>query len=140
VLPYPVISPGELARIIHINDDGDLPGFAPYVVDGRYQVAGGGAALRRRLAEIQAEVSAAISHGARLIVLSDRGPGGLAPDEHLAPIPSLLLTGAVHHHLITERSRTRVGLIVESGDARECHHIALLIGYGASSVCPYLAI
>ena len=82
-------------------------------------------------------MSAAISGGARLIVLSDRGPG---PDEHLAPIPSLLLTGAVHHHLIRERTRTRVGLIVEAGDARECHHIALLIGYGAASVCPYLAI
>jgi glutamate synthase (NADPH) large chain len=146
VLPYPVISASELAKIIHINDDGDLPGFASYVVDGRYQVAGGGAALRRRLAEIQAEVSAAISGGARLIVLSDRGPGGaggaagLAPDPRLAPIPSLLLTGAVHHHLIRDRTRTRVGLIVESGDARECHHIALLIGYGAASVCPYLAI
>src|ERR1700735_2614159 len=101
VLPYPVISASDLAKIIHINDDGDLPGFASYVVDGRYQVAGGGAALRRRLAEIQAEVSAAISRGARLIVLSDRGPGGAggaagpAPDGHLAPIPSLLLTGAV---------------------------------------------
>ena len=136
-LPYPVISGSELAKIIHINDDGDLPGFESYLVDGRYQVAGGGAALRRRLAEIQAEVSAAISGGARLIVLSDRAPG---PDEHLAPIPSLLLTGAVHHHLIRERTRTRVGLIVESGDARECHHIALLVGFGASSVCPYLAI
>ena len=140
VLPYPVISASELAKIVHINDDGDLPGFAPYVVDGRYQVAGGGSELRRRLGEIQAEVSAAISGGARLIVLSDRGPGGLVPDPRLAPIPSLLLTGAVHHHLIRDRTRTRVGLIVESGDARECHHIALLIGYGASSVCPYLAI
>ena len=137
VLPYPVISAIELAKIIHINDDGDLAGFAPHVVDGRYRVAGGGAALRRRLAEIQAEVSAAISGGARLIVLSDRGPG---PDTRLAPIPSLLLTGAVHHHLIRERTRTRVGLIVEAGDARECHHIALLIGYGAAGVCPYLAI
>src|SRR5262249_61689158 len=56
------------------------------------------------------------------------------------PIPSLLLTGAVHHHLIREKTRTRVGLIVESGDARECHHIALLAGYGAAAVCPYLAI
>ena len=56
------------------------------------------------------------------------------------PIPSLLLTGAVHHHLIREKTRTRVGLIVESGDARECHHIALLVGYGAAAVCPYLAI
>jgi glutamate synthase (NADPH) large chain len=140
VLRYPVISATELDKIIHINDGGDLPGLATYVVDGRYQVAGGGAALRRRLAEIQAEVSAAISGGARLIVLSDRGTGDAAADTRRAPIPSLLLTGAVHHHLIRERTRTRVGLIVESGDARECHHIALLVGYGAAAVCPYLAI
>src|ERR1022692_4619674 len=73
VLPYPVISDSDLAKIIHINDDGDLRGFAVHVVDGRYQVAGGGAALRGRLREIQAEVSAAIAAGARLIVLSDRG-------------------------------------------------------------------
>jgi glutamate synthase (NADPH) large chain len=142
-LPYPVINGSDLAKIIHINDDGDLPGFASHVVDGRYPAAGGGQALRQRLAEIQAEVSASISRGARIIVLSDRQQPdrpSAGPDEHLAPIPSLLLTGAVHHHLIRERSRTRVGLIVESGDARECHHIALLIGYGASSVCPYLAI
>jgi glutamate synthase (NADPH) large chain len=136
VLPYPVISDSDLAKIVHINDDGDLPGFAAHVVDGRYPAAGGGAALRRRLDEIRAQVSAAIAAGARLIVLSDRGD----PDAALAPIPSLLLTGAVHHHLIRERTRTRVGLIVAAGDARECHHIALLIGYGASSVCPYLAI
>jgi len=136
VLPYPVISDSDLAKIVHINDDGDLPGFAAHVVDGRYPVAGGGAALRGRLDEIRAEVSAAIAAGARLIVLSDRGD----LDPALAPIPSLLLTGAVHHHLIRERTRTRVGLIVEAADARECHHIALLIGYGASCVCPYLAI
>jgi len=154
VLPYPVISDGDLAKIIHINDDGDLPGFAVHVVDGRYPVAEGGDGLQRRLAEIRAEVTGAIERGARIIVLSDRGsPGGRfgavraglaavpgAPREESAPIPSLLLTGAVHHHLIRERTRTRVGLIVESGDARECHHIALLIGYGASCVCPYLAI
>jgi len=140
VLSYPVISPGDLDKIIHINDEGDLPGFAAHVVDGRYRVAGGGAALRRRLGEIRAEVSAAISGGARLIVLSDRRARGPELDTRLAPIPSLLLTGAVHHHLIRERTRTRVGLIVEAGDARECHHIALLIGYGAAAVCPYLAI
>jgi glutamate synthase (NADPH) large chain len=154
VLPYPVISDGDLAKIIHINDDGDLPGFAVHVVDGRYPVAEGGGGLRRRLAQIRAEVARAIDAGARIVVLSDRGsPGGRfsavraglplvpgAPHEELAPIPSLLLTGAVHHHLIRERTRTRVGLIAEAGDARECHHIALLIGYGASSVCPYLAI
>ena len=139
VLSFPVISGNDLNKIIHINDDGDLPGFAPHVVDGRYQVAGGGAALRDRLDEICAEVSAAIARGAHIIVLSDRG-GGEAADSSLAPIPSLLLTGTVHHHLIRERTRTRAGLIVEAGDARECHHIALLIGYGAAAVNPYLAL
>jgi glutamate synthase (NADPH/NADH) large chain len=136
-LPFPVISETDLAKIVHINDDRDLPGFAAHVVDGRYRVARGGPGLRRRLDEIRGEVSTAIRNGARLIVLTDRCTTG---DDGLAPIPSLLLTGAVHHHLIRERTRTRVGLIVESGDARECHHIALLIGYGAAAVCPYLAI
>jgi glutamate synthase (NADPH) large chain len=149
VLPFPVIDDNDLAKIVHINDDGDLPGFTAHVVDGRYEAAGGGPALRARLAEISAEVSAAIADGAHIIVLSDRGSqagGGeqaavAARDEsRLAPIPSLLLTGSVHHHLIAERTRTRVGLVVESGDARECHHIALLLGYGAAAVCPYLAI
>ncbi len=156
VLPFPVIGNSDLAKIVHINDDGDLPGFAAYVVDGRYEVAGGGRALRIRLAEVNAEVSGAIAAGARIIVLSDRGTragGGSAsgahparrvlggcPAEGLAPIPSLLLTGSVHHHLIAERTRTKAGLVVESGDARECHHVALLLGYGAAAVCPYLAI
>jgi glutamate synthase (NADPH) large chain len=142
VLPYPVMSDSDLSKIIHINDDGDLPGFAAHVVDGRFRVAGGGAALQERLATICAEVSAAIEGGARIIVLSDRGtqgPGG-GWDRHLAPVPSLLLTGAVHHHLIRERTRTRVGLVVECADAREAHHIALLIGYGAAAVNPYLAL
>jgi glutamate synthase domain-containing protein 2/glutamate synthase domain-containing protein 1/glutamate synthase domain-containing protein 3 len=139
VLPYPVIDGNELSKIIHINDDGDLPGFASHVVDGRYDVTGGGAALRDRLDEICAEVSTAIAGGAHIIVLSDRGRGRGA-DARLTPIPSLLLTGTVHHHLIRERTRTQAGLIVESGDARECHHIALLIGYGAAAVNPYLAL
>jgi glutamate synthase (NADPH) large chain len=142
VLPYPVISDNDLAKIIHINDDGNLPGFAAHVADGRYRVAGGGAALRDRLAEICAEVTAAIKACARIVVLSDRGaadPAG-SVDPALAPIPSLLLCGAVHHHLIRERTRTRVGLVVECADAREAHHIALLVGYGAALVNPYLAL
>ncbi|MBO0772410.1 MAG: glutamate synthase subunit alpha, partial [Actinobacteria bacterium] len=139
VLPYPVLSDSDLAKIIHINDDGDLPGFASHVVDGRYEAAGGGEGLRRRLEQICAEVSAAIAGGARIIVLSDRGSAGPA-GPGLAPIPSLLLTGAVHHHLIKERTRTRAGLIVECGDAREAHHIALLAGYGAAAVNPWLAL
>ena len=169
VLPYPVIGDQDLAKIIHINDEGNLPGLASHVVDGRYDPRGGGDALRARLAEICAEVSAAIASGARLIILSDRtvlAPGGPrggwgdgqspqeqggsggdrsprgipAPPGPLVPIPSLLLTGAVHHHLIREKSRTRAGLVVEAGDVRECHHLALLVGYGAAAVNPYLAI
>ncbi|HEV2371240.1 MAG TPA: glutamate synthase large subunit [Streptosporangiaceae bacterium] len=142
VLPHSVISDNDLAKIIHINDDGNLPGFATHVVDARYRPGGGGEALAERLAEICAEVSEAISDGARLIVLSDRGSASSTHwlAERLAPIPSLLVTGAVHHHLIRDRTRTRVGLVVECADAREAHHIALLIGYGAAAVNPYLAL
>jgi glutamate synthase (NADPH) large chain len=142
ILPYPVISDNDLAKIIHINDDGNLPGFASHVLDGRYRVSGGGSALRARLSEICAEASAAIASGTRILVLSDRGAGDPAGSVNpgLAPIPSLLLTGAVHHHLIREQTRTRVGLVVECADAREAHHIALLIGYGAALVNPYLAL
>ncbi|MFG1970641.1 glutamate synthase large subunit [Nonomuraea fuscirosea] len=135
VLPYPVIDNDELAKIIHINDEHDLPGFHPYVISGLYEVAGGGEALLRRLAEIRAEASQAIADGARIVVLSDRGSS-----DALAPIPSLLLTGAVHHHLIQEKTRTKIGLVIETGEARECHHMALLIGYGAAAINPYLAI
>ncbi|PZF84361.1 glutamate synthase large subunit [Jiangella anatolica] len=135
VLPFPVIDNDQLAKIIHINRDGNLPGYATHVIRGLYDVAGGGAELGRRLAEISAEASKAIESGARIIVLSDRHS-----DTTLAPIPSLLLTAAVHHHLIREKSRTKVGLVIEAGDVREVHHVALLIGYGAGAVNPYLAM
>ncbi len=135
VLSFPVIDNDELAKIVHINRDGDLPGFAASRIRGLYPVAGGGPALQARLEEIFAEVSAAVADGARFIVLSDRDS-----DSELAPIPSLLLTSAVHHHLIRERTRTQVGVVVEAGDVREVHHVALLIGYGASAVNPYLAM
>jgi glutamate synthase (NADPH/NADH) large chain len=134
-LPFPVLDNDELAKIIHINDDGDLPGFACHVVQGLYPVAGGGQALRTALERVRQEVSDAIAAGKRLIVLSDRDS-----DAEFAPIPSLLLTSAVHHHLIREKSRTMVGLVVEAGDVREVHHVALLIGYGAAAVNPYLAM
>ena len=135
VLPFPVIDNDDLAKIVHINRDGDLPGFATVTVRGLYRVEGGGEALAERLEEICAEVSAAIADGARFVVLSDRDS-----DSVRAPIPSLLLTSAVHHHLIRERTRTQVGLIVEAGDVREVHHVALLVGYGAAAVNPYLAM
>ncbi|NGN91435.1 glutamate synthase large subunit [Nocardioides sp. KC13] len=135
VLPFPVISNDDLAKIRHINRDGDMPGFAVHVVRGLYEVDGGAEALRTRLDEISAEVSQAIEDGARIIVLSDRHS-----TQEMAPIPSLLLTGAVHHHLVRERTRSQVGLLVEAGDVREVHHVALLIGYGAAAVNPYLAV
>jgi glutamate synthase (NADPH) large chain len=135
VVPFPVIDNDELAKIRHINRDGDLPGFITHVARGLYEVEGGGEALSRRIDEICAEVSEAIANGARIIVLSDRHSTA-----ELAPIPSLLLTGAVHHHLVREKTRTQVGLIVEAGDVREVHHVALLIGYGAAAVNPYLAM
>jgi glutamate synthase (NADPH/NADH) large chain len=134
-LAFPVIDNDELAKIIHVNVDDEYPGLSAYVVRGLFQVAGGGESLRKRLDEIAVEVSTAIAEGARIIVLSDRD--GDAED---APIPSLLLTSAVHHHLIREKTRTTVGLIVEAGDVREVHHVALLIGYGAGAVNPYLAM
>ncbi len=134
-LPFPVIDNDQLAKLIHINADGDLPGLRAVTVSGLYKVAGGGTALRARLAEINAEVSAAIEGGARIVVLSDRHS-----DAEHAPIPSLLLTSAVHHHLIREKTRTQTALLVEAGDVREVHHVALLIGYGAAAVNPYLAM
>ena len=134
-LPFPVIDNDELAKLIHINADGDLPGLKAVTVSGLYRAAGGGAALAARLAEIRAEVSDAIAGGARIVVLSDRHS-----DAEHAPIPSLLLTSAVHHHLIREKTRTETSLIIEAGDVREVHHVALLIGFGAAAVNPYLAM
>jgi glutamate synthase (NADPH/NADH) large chain len=135
VLPFPVIDNDELAKILHINLDGDLPGFASAKVSGLYDVDGGGEALEARLREICEEVSRLIADGVRFVVLSDRDS-----DTDRAPIPSLLLTSAVHHHLVRQKERTKVGLIVEAGDVREVHHVALLIGYGAAAVNPYLAM
>jgi glutamate synthase (NADPH/NADH) large chain len=139
-LPFPVIDNDELAKIIHINDanpgedEGRYPELSAVVISGLYRVAGGGLALKRALDAIRVEISKAITDGARIVVLSDRNS-----DDVYAPIPSLLLTSAVHHHLIREKQRTKVGLIVECGDAREVHHMALLIGYGAGAINPYLA-
>lgn len=135
VLPFPVIDNDELAKILHINADGDLPGFAAAKLSGLYEVSGGGGALQTRLEEIFAEVDRLIEQGARFIVLSDRDSNA-----DLAPIPSLLLCSAVHHHLVRNKTRTQVGLIIEAGDVREVHHVALLVGFGAAAINPYLAM
>ncbi|HEX5495369.1 MAG TPA: glutamate synthase large subunit [Mycobacteriales bacterium] len=145
VLPYPVLDNGGLARIAGLNDDGDLPGFAPVIIPCLFDVPDSGSdtvsagdpagrALADALDRIRVRASEAIASGARMLVLTDRGA-----DRHRAPIPSLLAAAAVHHHLVREKSRTRVGLVVESGDCREVHHVALLLGYGAAAVNPYLA-
>ncbi|MGA2836176.1 MAG: glutamate synthase large subunit [Acidimicrobiales bacterium] len=134
VLPWPVIDNDDLAKLLYVNEDGVTPGFRAFAVDGLFEVAGGGAALHQAIEDVRSRVSAAIDRGADVIVLSDRN----STDE-LAPIPSLLLVSAVHHHLVRTKARTRVGLVVESGDAREVHHMALLKGFGAAAINPYLA-
>ena len=113
-LQFPVIDNDELAKIIHVNADGTQAGFAAHIVRGLFQVSEGGEGLRARIEEIRREVSEAIKNGAHIIVLSDRDG-----DSENAPIPSLLLTSAIHHHLIREKTRTQVGLVVEAGDVRD---------------------
>src|SRR4029079_6487673 len=94
----------------------------------------GAVGLKRRLEDLRREASQAIAEGGTLLILSDRGVS-----DELAPIPALLATSGVHHHLVREESRTRCGLVIETGEAREVHHFALLTGYGAGAVNPYLA-
>ncbi|MFY7812469.1 MAG: glutamate synthase central domain-containing protein, partial [Candidatus Nanopelagicaceae bacterium] len=102
-LDFPVIDNDQLAKIIHINADGNHPGLTAYKVKGLFPIAEGGEGLKNRIEEIRSEVSQAIKDGAHIIVLSDRDG-----DAENAPIPSLLLTAAVHHHLIREKTRTQV--------------------------------
>ncbi len=137
VLPRPIITNEELAKLLYINEDGDMPGWRAFAIDGLFPVSGdrpAGQLLQEAIDDVCAKVSEAIAGGAKLIVLSDRHSSA-----DLAPIPALLLLSAVHHHLIEEKTRTRVGLVIETGEAREVHHMALLLGYGASAINPYLA-
>ncbi|MGO3483500.1 MAG: glutamate synthase large subunit, partial [Cellulosimicrobium funkei] len=136
MLPFPVLDNDQLAKIIRVDKDPNLAGvFRAVTIKGLYRVAGGGESLLARLEEIFAEVDAHVAAGASFIVLSDRDS-----DAEHAPIPSLLLSSAVHHHLLRRHTRTQVSLVVEAGDVREVHHVALLIGYGAAAVNPYLAM
>ena len=134
ILPYPVIDNDDLAKLLYVNEHGETPGFNAFAIDGLFDPVGGGESLRDAIEEVRRRVSIAISLGSNIIVLSDRNS-----NTTMAPIPSLLLTAAVHEHLVREKTRTRVGLVIEAGDAREVHHMALLIGFGASAVNPYLA-
>ena len=129
-LEHPVITDEALARIRGINAEG----FEVATVPMLFKAADAGDAMRAAITQMCSEVEAAIDGGANIIVISDRG---VSPE--MAPIPSLLAMGAVHHHLIREGKRTRCGIIVETGEAREVGHFALLIGYGANAINPYLA-
>ncbi|WP_416211766.1 glutamate synthase large subunit [Microbacterium xanthum] len=132
-LDFPVIDNDELAKIQHI--DTAVPGRSSVTIRGLYRVEAGEKGMRKRLEQMCAEADRAIEDGAEYIVLSDRDS-----NKDLAPIPSLLMLAAVHHHLIRKETRMKVGLVVEAGDVREVHHVATLIGYGASAVNPYLAM
>ncbi len=132
-LDFPVIDNDELAKIQNIGRT--MPGRRTVTVKGLYHFDAGPGTMKARLDEICAEVDEAIAAGTEFIVLSDRDS-----NKDLVPIPSLLMLSAVHHHLIRQENRMKVGIVVEAGDVREVHHVATLIGYGASAVNPYLAM
>jgi glutamate synthase (NADPH) large chain len=137
VLPQPILTNEELAKLLYVNEDGTRPDWQTFAVDGLFPADGPrspGIELETAIDDICRRVSGAIAAGAKIIVLSDRHTS-----TRLAPIPALLLVSAVHHHLVDEKTRTQVGLVVETGEAREVHHMALLLGFGAAAINPYLA-
>jgi glutamate synthase (NADPH/NADH) large chain len=131
-LTFPVIDNDELAKVIHLQHDGRP---VTRTISGLYRIDEGAQAMEQRLAQMCEEVDSALDDGAMFVVLSDRDS-----DKDLAPIPSLLMLSAIHHHLIRTGRRMQSSLIVEAGDVREVHHIATLVGFGASAVNPYLAM
>ena len=130
-LESPIIDDVDLAKIKGLDQDGLKTVTLPMLFDPH----GGDDSLKAALERLRSQASQAIADGCSIVVLSDRE---VSPNA--APIPSLLATGAVHHHLIREGTRTKVGLVVETGEAREVHHFALLIGYGAGAINPYMAL
>ncbi len=129
-LKSPILTNEEFAKLKHI----DLPGFKSVTFPILFQVADGPAGLEKAMDDLCRQVSQAIRDGINVVVLSDRGV-----NRDWAPIPSLLAVAGVHHHLIREGTRTRVGLVLESGGPREVHQYSLLIGYGCGAINPYLA-
>jgi len=129
-LKSPILTNEEFAKLKHL----DLPGFKSVTLPILFPVADGPTGLAKAMEDLCAKVSQAIRDGFNVVVLSDRGVG-----PEMASIPSLLAVAGVHHHLIREGTRTRVGLVLESGEPREVHHFSLLIGYGCGAINPYLA-
>jgi glutamate synthase (NADPH/NADH) large chain len=137
VLPSPVLSVQELAKIRYIEESERVSGFKTVVLDGLFDVvelAVAGPSLAQALERVCDEAVASVRQGANILILSDRNTS-----DTKAAVPSLLLVSAVHHRLVDEHLRTSAALVIETGEAREVHHLALLIGFGASAVCPYLA-
>ena len=128
-LKTPIITNEELAKLQGAGDQG----FTSVTLPILFAAKAGEAALEQALDEICRAADAAIAQGASLIILSDRGIG---PEQ--AAIPALLAVAGLHHHLIRNGTRTRVGIVLESGEPREVHHFALLIGYGCGAINPYL--
>jgi glutamate synthase domain-containing protein 2/glutamate synthase domain-containing protein 1/glutamate synthase domain-containing protein 3 len=127
---YPILTNEELEKLRHIQ----RPGFKTVTLPILFEVAGGPQGLAAALEKVFAAADKAIVDGANIIILSDRGVSAT-----LAPIPALLAVAGLHHHLIRSGTRTKIGLILESGEPREVHHFALLIGYGCTAINPYLA-
>src|ERR1044071_9183580 len=129
-LKSPILTNEEFAKLKHLN----LPGFKSITLPILFQAADGPSGLENAMEELYCKVNEAIRDGYNVVVLSDRGV-----NQQWAAIPSLLAVAGVHHHMIREGTRTQVGLMLESGEPREVHHFALLLGYGAAAVNPYLA-
>ncbi|MDE3064525.1 MAG: glutamate synthase large subunit [Acidobacteriota bacterium] len=137
VLPSPVLSSEELAKIRYVEESERVAGFRCEVVDALFAVDGDsdpGVRLATAIDAVCEDVVRLVRSGATIVILSDRNTS----PEHAA-IPSLLVTSAVHHRLVAEHLRTNAALVLEAGDVREVHHVAALLGFGASAVCPYLA-
>jgi glutamate synthase domain-containing protein 2/glutamate synthase domain-containing protein 1/glutamate synthase domain-containing protein 3 len=126
----PILSNADLAKVREVST-GEIRSITLPVL---FKTAEGAAGLERSLEELCRAAAQAVKDGYSILILSDRGV-----DQETAPIPSLLATAAVHHHLIREGTRTQAGLVIETGEAREVHHFCLLIGYGAGAINPYLA-
>jgi glutamate synthase domain-containing protein 2/glutamate synthase domain-containing protein 1/glutamate synthase domain-containing protein 3 len=129
VMEQPILRNGELEKLRQV----DHSVFEARSIDMTWPVAEGEAGMEQRLSEICREASDLVERGVNIIILSDRN---LGPER--AAMPSLLAVGAVHHHLVREGTRLQIGLVVETGEAREIHHLATLIGFGAAAVNPYL--
>jgi glutamate synthase (NADPH/NADH) large chain/glutamate synthase (ferredoxin) len=130
VMQQPILRNGELETLRTLEH----PWFTSHTIDITWAAQDGAEGLHARLAEICDEAHDAVAQGVNILILSDRGIG-----RRRAPIPSLLAVAAVHHHLVREGTRLQTGLVLESGEPREVHHFATLIGYGASAINPYLA-